>query len=430
MKKGNNAPNTPAIATGKPGIWHYVILLLAVIPVILHFKMINSFALNIPYNDDWDAILGFLNSWKHADQKLPLLFAQHNEHRILSSKIIYTSYFAVFNHINILSIIYIANMQLLVIAAVLAYFVKKVLNIPLFGSLMLFIISLCLFDPGSYDNSDFAMAGLQNYGVIMLFLLSLFFYTIKTKSRVELAAALLFQFLCAFSSGNGFMAGIALLLYTIFSKDKMRMICCMAGFALFTTIYFFTYHSVTNDMDIKAKSAGMFISYFLKLSGAHFSFEYGIVIAVLLYATIATALFYKRKEVELQRILPFLALLLFAGMSMAATALLRSGQANIFESVSISSRYLIYPQLLAMVFFILLAYRLQYLKNAWMALCLCSLIFVKAYRENYDYGASAFESRNTRLSLNKFVYPNKAHAQQVAMEACKNEIYCIEENRP
>ncbi|MDR6339779.1 hypothetical protein HNQ91_002844 [Filimonas zeae] len=427
MKK--NLPPTAA-ATEKGSIWNLVFLLLAIIPVVLLFKLVNSHALNIPYNDDWDAILGFLNTWKHADNKMELLFAQHNEHRILASKLIYVGWYILFHNINILSVIYIANLQLLVIAAILAYFSGKVLDVPYFKGLLVFVIALCVFDIASYDNIGFAMAGLQNYGVVMLFLLSLFFYSLRTKRRIELLPALLFQFICAFSSGNGFMAGIALLLYTVFSKDRLNMLVCLAGFAIFTACYFLTYHSVSGSVDMKAKSAGMFLFYFLKLSGSHFNFEYGVAIAVVLYAVLGASLFYQFKQADIDRILPFLCLLLFTGMSMAATALLRSGQAHIFDSESISSRYLIYSQLLAIVVFVMLVFRFQHHKQSWIAIAICTLFFIKAYRANYSYGAEALAARNNRLSLTDFVYPDKKHAREVAAKACKNEIYCIEENRP
>lgn len=430
MKKETKATPPSSITTASDGMWNWIFLLLAIIPVVLLFKLISSYALNIPYNDDWDAILGFLNTWKNAEHTINLLFAQHNEHRILASKLVYVSWYGLFNNINILSVIWIANLQLVIIAAILAYFSRQVLDVPYFRGLLVFIIALCVFDPASYDNSGFAMAGLQNYGVVMLFLLSLFFYSIAAHKRAALLPALLFQFLCAFSSGNGFMAGIALLFYTIFSKDKVRILFCVTGFAVFTACYFLSYHAVANDSAIKAKSVGAAVNYFLKLSGAHFNFEYGGYIAVLLYGAVGYCFFHQLKKGDMVRILPFLALLLFAGMSMSATALLRSGQAHIFDSESISSRYLIYSQLLAIVVFVLLVFCFQHVKNAWMAFGICSLFFIKAYRQNYTYGSEAFEARNNRLSVNKYVYPDKKHAQQVAEEACKNQIYCIEENRP
>lgn len=422
------APASAAPETGS--MWNLIFLLLAIIPVVMLFKAVGSYALNLPYNDDWDAILGFLNNWKYADNKTALLFAQHNEHRILASKLVYVGWYGLFGNINILSVIYIANLQLLVIAAILSYFSQKLLDVPYFRGLLVFIIALCVFDLASYDNVGFAMAGLQNYGVVMLFLLSLFFYSIRIRYRLELIAALLCQFLCAFSSGNGFMAGIALLFYTALSKDKRSIVCCVTGFSVFTACYFVSYHAAAAGSDMKAKGAGMFVTYFLKLSGAHFSFEHGVVIAVLLYATAAVCVFYQLKKTDIARVLPFLSLLLFAGMSMSATALLRSGQAHMFDSESISSRYLIYSQLLAIVVFVLLVFCFQHSKQSWVVMGICTLFFIKAYRENYRYGAEAFEARNNRLSFTEFVYPDKNHAREVAEEACKNGIYCIGDNRP
>lgn len=410
------------------GSWNFVFLAGALLPVLFLFQLIHTYSLNIPYNDDWDAILGFMNTWKHSDAKLALLFSQHNEHRILASKIVYTSLYAVFNRVSILTIIYIANMQLLVIAGVLSYFIRRVLNVPSYWGLLVFILFLCVFDASSYDNSGFAMAGLQNYGVIMLFMVSLFFYSIK--SRIALFMAVLFQLLCAFSSGNGIMAGLALLFYNFFSKDKLRLLTCVIAFAVFTALYFVSYHAVENDNGFKAASVNMFVSYFLKLSGAHFNFDNGIVVGICLYAVFFAAVFYQCKRMEWGRILPFIALFLFATMSMAAIAMFRSGQAHIFDSVSISSRYLIYPQLLSIVVLVIVVYRVEKVAYAGVVIGFCCLLFIKSYKDNYDYGAAAFEARYNRLSANKFVYPDKAHAQNVATVSCENGIYCIDEYRP
>src|SRR3989304_2730917 len=54
------------------------------IPPAFFYYMVVKFSPNIPYNDDYDVILGFLLQYLDAggiSERLSLIFAQHNEHR-------------------------------------------------------------------------------------------------------------------------------------------------------------------------------------------------------------------------------------------------------------------------------------------------------------------------------------------------------------
>lgn len=176
------------------------------IPWLLIVRTVAEYTYNIPKLDDYDAILGFMNDFAKADfgTRLQLLFAQHNEHRIFTSRIIYLLQYYITGSVNFKSIIYIGNLQLIPIFILFAYFIKRFVKtmwvVPAIAA------SLCIFDVAGYDNSGFAMAAIQNYGVVMYFALSLYFY--HTKGRHNIWLAPLMQVLCIFSSGNGMVGAM------------------------------------------------------------------------------------------------------------------------------------------------------------------------------------------------------------------------------
>lgn len=406
-------------------------LFLSLIPLYRLFALVNDFARNVPYMDDWDAILVFLSKWTDAHtftEKLALLFSQHNEHRILSSRLVYVLWHSLFGEIDFVKFIYIANFQLLVIAGLLIYFAKKF--VPRYWGIMALLISFCVFDPSSYENSGFAMAGMQNYGVIMLFMLSLFFYSIPSKKYWILIPAFLFQFLCAFSSGNGYMAGLALVIFAFLDKNKWKIILSSLGLVLFTTLYFWYYHMLHNTQ--AGKNAGDIILFFFKLAGGYFDYDYRVIASVILFLLLGVVMLYRWKQqpdLYSKELLPFVSILLFILMSMAATALFRSGGKDGIDHDSYASRYLIYPHLLAAVVFIVIAKRNMNQAVKWGLMAVVVMTYLKAYQSNYDYGEKGFRRTYDRLNSNAYAYPDTVKAKQIAIDVCNKKIYCIEEHR-
>src|SRR5690606_28527906 len=87
------------------------------IPIVIYFVLLDKYALNLPLEDDYDAILIFMNDYKAADfmGKLQAMFSAHNEHKLLHSRIIYVLYDAIFGSINFNHLRLIANFQLVLL---------------------------------------------------------------------------------------------------------------------------------------------------------------------------------------------------------------------------------------------------------------------------------------------------------------------------
>jgi len=412
---------TPKLTQPKRDNLSFIFYALACIPILLYFKTVNAYALNLPYLDDYDAILAFLSKYDQANiaGKFTLLLSQHNEHRILSSRIIYVLYHAVFGTINFRSLIFIANLQLVTIFLVLAYFITK--SIPQYKGIAVFAISLCLFDLNNYENADFAMAGMQNYGVIALFMLSLLFYS--SNKKAYLIPAVLFHIICVLSSGNGSLAAISIILFTVFKKDKLKIILSVAVSLLGILLYFTAYNSPARA---PLAGADTIIKYFVSMSGSVFNFDYamlwgGFVLLVLLITLPIT------KKIQFKdNSLPVVCLLCFALASMATTSLFRSNMKGI---PFYSSRYLIYPHLLVCIAFIFICIRIKESKLKWPITIACVLITFYTYSNNSNYGESGFIREKNRLESTDFQYPDKKRAEAIANEACTLGIYCINDER-
>ena len=413
----------------KKGYPQYLIFILAfipaIIPILVYFLVINDYAVNLPYRDDYDAILKFLINLSKSSSldKISLLFSQHNEHRILSSRLLYYSYYELFTTINLKNIIFIGNAQLIIIFSIFAYFLRK--HIILYWGVPILVVSLCIFDINNYENTDWAMACVQNYGVIMFFMLSLLFYNFNDKRALPLA--ILAQFICAFSSGNGILAGLSIIFFNLLNKDKVKILCSSISFAVFSGLYF--YHYISNPNPYMGKHVLDMISYFFGLAGAHFGRDYRIFIGIILYLTIPFLIFSNMKFIIKKEITPFLSMLLFITLSICSTSVFRSGGDLSIDQASYTIRYLIYPHLLAAILFCILAIRLEQVKIRIYILVCLSIVFIKGYKENYDYGEKGYIRINNRLTTVNYNYPDSNYAKKIEVEACKSGIYCIEPNR-
>src|SRR6188768_1137650 len=169
--------------------WLFILL-----PIGIFFALFFRFTVNAPINDDFSAILAFINSYITTSSysgKLKLMFDQANEHRIVYDRIWTIISYKIFHAVNFNFLSLIGNLSLVGIA--ILFFNKfRRLGKPLY----LFIpVTVLLFNFASWENMTFAMAGLSNFTVFLFILLSLHYLT--SSSSNNLAALLLSLFFFA-----------------------------------------------------------------------------------------------------------------------------------------------------------------------------------------------------------------------------------------
>jgi hypothetical protein len=394
-------------------------------PVVIYFAFINKYALNIPHWDDYDAVLDFLNNYKTAglSDKVKLLFSQHNEHRIFSSRLAYVMHKGLFGNINFKNVIYFNFGILVALYWLLVRNIRQLL--PIHWPLVAFVFSICLFDINNYENADFAMAGMQNYGIILFFILSMTLYA--SSSNIALVGAVLFQMVAVFSSGNGGVASALILLFTILHGGRKQIIIAAIIFLLITPLYYIDYHKP--QAGFFTLDPTKFIPFFLHAFGAHFGEYVGPLFAILMLAITGIVapfsrsdggfLFGFRRETAM-----LTCLVLFVLGSMGIMAIFRG---NLPIQAAYSSRYFIYSHLMVALLFFFYMYKFKehrLTNNVSVGLVLFLLL---VFARNYNDGKKNFEGFYNNMKTVKFDYPDPARAKAITDRACEFNIYCIED---
>lgn len=393
------------------------------IPALILFKTVNEYSVNIPMLDDYDTILDFLYKFKtDSGNRLSLLFSLHNEHRIVTSRILYLVYYNLSGGINFETLLIINNLMLIPIFLVGAHFIKKF--IPDFWYIPAFIFSLCLFDISGYENSYFTMAGIQNYGVYVSFMLSLYVYSLEGNKYLWLAALL--QACCIFSSGNGMLGALALTVYTLFSSNRIKMLTAGTVFIVFTGLYFINYQQPPSSHGMA--TIDRIIPFFLHEVGAHFDYEMGILAGAIMLILLAITFPISKKLKLHPHAAPLCAILLFALMSLGTAALYRATNKMLD---SYASRYFIHNGIITSILFCFIMYKVSLKKIFWPVTGICVVILLFTYSSNYEYGIAGFEREQYRKQMMQYYYPQdkQQYAKDVAENACKTGIYCLEEER-
>ncbi len=391
------------------------------LPAIPFFAIVYQNAPNIPIMDDYDAILSFLSEWKLSDwgQRLSLLFAQYNEHRLLYSRLVYVIYYSLFGNVNFRNLIFIADLQLVFIAAITVYFIRNCMQKQ--WQIVSFIAVLCIFDFNTYENGSIAMYGMQNYGVIFLFFLSLFLYN---RGGKWIIGAALVQVLCIFSSGNGMIGALFIVLCMARSASQWARWVSIAVAAICIPLYFISYVFVSQPNKLPFDILTVVV-YFIRMCGAHFSFDRSLLCGILLLIILILVFPYNKIRSD-KKLWPVIGILGFLLLSMGTAAFFR---ACLKGAQFQTSRYLIYPQLLIVVIVLFAALKFEGTKFEPPVLIGSLLILLFSYSHNYEFGRLGFQYTTARAQKRRYWHPEGKKAALIAKAACDNGIYCLESER-
>ncbi|HVU53946.1 MAG TPA: hypothetical protein VHD83_02785 [Puia sp.] len=421
--------NDPSIAIRKTGtmdplrlirrVYEWLIQGWMIVPVVLFYREVSNNLTNIPVMDDYVIPLEYVIKFSQASfwEKLNMLFAQAQEHRLVPSKLIYVSYYYLTGEINFRVLGLIGDLQLLGVAFAGIHFIKK--YAPSAWKLPAFIWVLVVFDLNTYENASMCMNGVGNYGVICYFLLTLYLYD---RSDRWIPLAMLFQFFTIFSNGNGLPAGVFIVLFTL-PQSRRKRIASIVTTCILTVWYLVSYHSVDLPDKTPFTIDRVFV-YFIRQSGAHFSFDRSFITGWLVLISLACLIPWRK--LFRQEFRPILCILLFITSTMVLTALFRACYTYARFN---TSRYMIYPQMLTGMLCLLVWTRLRTPLQKWIGGSLLLVVMLYAYVGNYQFGRAGLIRTNLRATTRKYWYPQPAEAERIAKEACERNIYCIEDNR-
>lgn len=210
-------------------------------PAVFFFWVVSSVALNIPIGDDFDTVLGFLNRFLSAGgliDKAGIVFEQHNEHRLVFSRLVALIQYYLFGEADLRGLIIFGNLSLAGLFVSLALVYRQRLGRVLY----LLPASLIIFNFGYYETVNWAMASVSNLYVLFFALLSLCLLFARP-SAASFAGALICYAVAAFTQGGGLFVGLAgIVMLAIGRQFNKAAVWGLATVALFG-IYFYGYHT-------------------------------------------------------------------------------------------------------------------------------------------------------------------------------------------
>ncbi|MFM8251488.1 MAG: hypothetical protein ACKOBW_07850 [Planctomycetota bacterium] len=242
-------------------------IVLASLPIASYFWLVARYAVNIPFWDDFDSLLGFLSK---SPLDLHHFWEQHNEHRIFWTRLVAWITHRALGPVDLRILIVIGNLGVAGLGMVLAWN-WETRRLPRWYFLPCLYI---LFAPQSWENMTWAMASLQNFYVVLFAALAIACWQ-WTTLRWQLAAVA-WASLATFTSGNGILVFVVFFLWQFvrcyekraWSRVTLLWITVFAGLLLWC--YFSGYQSPAAHPSIREQllSPVRLIRFYLVLCGA------------------------------------------------------------------------------------------------------------------------------------------------------------------
>ena len=194
-------------------------------PIALLFLAIVALAVNVPYWDDYGAIVRYLG-WPFGE-RMQHLFDFHNEHRIVTVRLFLEAMVAITGKVSFKGCMLWGSAQLLVVLACFAWFHLKNFGGRL-GWLLLAAASWHLFSMLNFDNAFWALTALENFGVLVWAFLAIILFQQRTKKLffvMSLACALL----ATMTSAQGLAVFGALCAMSLVPTDADRVSASWKG---------------------------------------------------------------------------------------------------------------------------------------------------------------------------------------------------------
>ncbi|MBO0932700.1 hypothetical protein [Fibrella aquatilis] len=223
--------------------------LLLLLPVALHTWVILAYAENIPWYDDVEMFVAFIQEYFKANtlsDKVYWLLKPSNEHRILLAKLVALLTYYVTGHMNFRLMIIIANLFMYGTLVIL-YRIFRSMQLPVWSFVP---VPFFLLQPQFFLTSTWALTGLQHQGGT--FLSFLVMYNLAKGGRNRFAGASFLQVLASLSMSNtlfGWLAG-AVILWRQGHYRRLAAWAVLCAVAVFIYRYGYTYSQGTTSQKL------------------------------------------------------------------------------------------------------------------------------------------------------------------------------------
>jgi len=265
--------NLPAIDGKK---LFYAALVICVGLYVAQFAFLLKYAVNVPFWDEWEAINkgGIL-----VDQSLSQLFAQHNEHRIVTTKLLtlILYYFDGWNLVTHQAINFVIYGILLV---TVAYIVKK--STPELSAWILPCFVIFMLTDVSIENHFWGFQSQFHFSLLFLFL-SIWFLFNENQAWTKIVLGSLFSVLSIYSFSSGLVCSVVVLTgYVVFKglriySTKERRDAFQAASAFFLIAgaigLYFVGFTRPDSLPLTLPYQKLFWTYLLNLFSGGFGFK-------------------------------------------------------------------------------------------------------------------------------------------------------------
>jgi hypothetical protein len=219
------------------------------VPILFFYIALARHLINIPFGDDYNGVLDFLERFSDLQTTFAklgyILNAQHNEYKTIFANFIIALQYKLFSHPDFVVLSWLGNLFVLPLFYIAwRHFLPREENLS--RRLLLFVpVSFLLFQLQYAETLNWSMPGLQNIPVLV-FAFACIAFLAKEDSRSFLIACT-FLVLTIASSGNGFALfpiGIAML---IGRKQASRVVIWIAVVAACGALYFYHYDFLSSQ---------------------------------------------------------------------------------------------------------------------------------------------------------------------------------------
>lgn len=298
---------------------------------------------SLPYQDQWDNIWWWREIIREG-LRLEYLFSQHNEHRILFSRLVFLADLNWFSGNNILNLIAIAAIHIGGASAFVAAAGNRQRIISIAG----LSAALCIiFSLPQWENLVWGFQ-VQFVAVYAFATWAIFAYCLGSfasgKSRtVYFAVAVTALALATFNMANGLLAGVAMIIVSLVGRHSWRLTAfALSATAFLGVVYFYDYHSVSAHapFDLAIQHPDRYVLYVLAFLGSIWAF--GQYDAAVVFGTLGALItcamtfdVFLRQRPNRTDLVAF-GIVVFVGMSAGVTAL---GRLNYGIEQALTSRY-------------------------------------------------------------------------------------------
>ena len=195
-------------------------IMVVCLPIVLLFCALWVLAVNVPYWDDYEAIVRYMG-WPFSERMHHLLDF-HNEHRVVTVRLFLEAMVALVGKVNFKACMLFGSAQLLIVLLCFAWFHLKCFSERI-GWLLLIAASWHLFSMLNFDNAFWALTALENFGVIMWAFLSIVLFRFRARTAC-LVSAWACAVLAVLTSAQGLAVLPTLCLMQIFTSGNGEVV--------------------------------------------------------------------------------------------------------------------------------------------------------------------------------------------------------------